>query len=56
MPSRVRAPGFQGKWADGDRTDFVTLDSGDRVVLQRYRSRDDAIQDIVAGRLRSELS
>ena len=29
-------------WGFTNRTDFVTLDSGDRVVLQRYRSRRDA--------------
>jgi len=29
-------------WGCTNRTDFVTLDSGDRVVVQRYRRRHDA--------------
>jgi aminoglycoside phosphotransferase len=40
--ARPVAEAVKATWGCTNRTDFVTLDSGDRVVVQRYRRRHDA--------------
>lgn len=40
--ARPVAEATQAVWGFQNRTDIVTLDTGERVVVQRYRRRQDA--------------